>query len=43
MEIVPRKLNELELWWWALPSMARWFVGSLSIATFAGILGGVLA
>jgi len=43
MEIASRKLNQLELWWWEMPSIARWFVGSLSIAACAGILGGVLA
>lgn len=43
MEFVPRKLNQLELWWWEMPSGARWFVGSLSLAAFAGVLGGVLA
>ena len=43
METTPRKLNQMELWWWEMPSMARWFVGSLSIAMLAGLLGGVLA
>ena len=43
METLPRKLNQLELWWWEMPYMARWFVGSLTIATFAGVLGGALA
>jgi len=43
MEIVPRKLNQLEMWWWEMPSTARWFVGTLSIATLAGVLGGALA
>ena len=43
MEIVPRKLHQLELWWWEMPSVMRWFVGSLSVAVCAGVFGGVLA
>lgn len=43
METLPRKLSQMELWWWEIPSVARWFLGSVSLATFAGVLGGMLA
>lgn len=37
-----KKMNQMELWWWDMPSLARWLVGSISLATMAGVLGGVL-
>jgi len=40
---LPRKYHPLEIWWWDLSSHARWFVGSITLATMAGVLGGVLA
>ena len=43
METAPREFSQLELWWYALPSTARWFVGSITLAATAGIAGGVLA
>jgi len=41
--VLPRKFNQVELWWWDLPGALRWFAGSVSVAAFVGIAGGVLA
>jgi hypothetical protein len=43
METVTRKMSQLEIWWCEMPESARWIVGSVGLATMAGILGGVLA
>jgi hypothetical protein len=42
-DTLPRKFNQLELWWWALPESARWMAGCTSLAVFLGVTGGVLA
>jgi hypothetical protein len=41
--VLPAKLSQLEIWWLDMPGYARWFVGCVSVAAFAGVAGGVLA
>ena len=41
--VLPQKLNRVELWWWELPDSARWFAGCISIAAIVGVAGGMLA
>ncbi len=43
METLPHRLHQVEIWWWELPSFGRWLLGSLTLATVAGVLGGLLA
>ena len=42
MNTLPRKMTQPEIWWWELPDLARWLLGSITLATLAGILGGIL-
>jgi hypothetical protein len=41
--VLPAKLNQLEIRWWELPGYARWFFGCVSVAALMGFAGGVLA
>jgi hypothetical protein len=41
--VLPKKLNRVELWWWDLPETLRWFAGCVSLAAVIGVAGGVLA
>jgi hypothetical protein len=41
--VLPRRLNRLELWWWELPELVRWMAGCISVAAVVGIAGGMLA
>lgn len=43
MNTLPRKMTQLEIWWWELPDFARWLLGSVTVAMLVGVLGGILA